>query len=121
MTGPRLEIRYCTDCRWLLRASWLAQEILTTFPTELGEVALVPGHGGVFEVRLEGKLVFSRAERRRFPEPKEIKQVVRDLVDPARDLGHSDRSREEPRRELEAPHDGDRSLEQEPALGHGDE
>jgi selenoprotein W-related protein len=40
--GPRVEIEYCTQCRWLLRAAWLAQELLTTFEHELGEVALVP-------------------------------------------------------------------------------
>jgi len=38
---PRLEITYCTQCRWLLRAGWTAQELLTTFPADLGEVALV--------------------------------------------------------------------------------
>jgi selenoprotein W-related protein len=88
---PRLEIRYCTQCRWLLRAAWTAQELLTTFEAELGEVALVPGTGGVFEVRLDGDLVWSRQERGRFPELKELKQIVRDRVAPGRDLGHSDR------------------------------
>lgn len=43
---PRLEIEYCTQCRWLLRAAWVAQELLTTFEAELGEIALVPGTGG---------------------------------------------------------------------------
>ena len=43
MRSPRVEIEYCTKCRWLLRAGWTAQELLTTFPDELGEVALVPG------------------------------------------------------------------------------
>lgn len=87
---PRLEIHFCTQCRWLLRATWLAQEILTTFPTELGEVALIPGQGGIFEVWLDGELLFSRAEQARFPEAKEIKQRVRDRVAPERDLGHSE-------------------------------
>jgi selenoprotein W-related protein len=90
MASPRLEIVYCTRCRWLLRASWFAQELLTTFETELGEVALIPGTGGIFEVRLDGELLWSRAERSRFPEPKEIKQLVRDRVAPGRSLGHSD-------------------------------
>lgn len=90
LRAPRLEIEYCTQCRWLLRAGWLAQELLTTFPEELGEVALIPGRGGVFEVRLDGQPLFSRAEARRFPEPKEIKQRVRDAIAPGRSLGHSD-------------------------------
>lgn len=89
--SPRVEITYCTQCRWLLRAGWMAQELLTTFDTELGEVALVPGTGGIFEVRVDGRLVWSRKEHGRFPESKELKQLVRDCVAPGRDLGHSDR------------------------------
>jgi selenoprotein W-related protein len=89
--APRLELVYCRQCRWLLRASWIAQELLTTFDAELGEVALIPGEGGIFEVRLDGELLFSRAQQGRFPETKELKQLVRDRVAPGRDLGHSDR------------------------------
>ncbi|MGL5495811.1 MAG: Rdx family protein, partial [Aeromonas sobria] len=31
ISKPRIEIRYCTLCRWMLRAAWLAQELLSTF------------------------------------------------------------------------------------------
>jgi len=88
---PRVEIRYCTQCRWILRAGWLAQELLSTFDTDLGEVALVPGTGGIFEVRVDDELIWSRKEQGRFPEAKELKQRVRDRVAPDKDLGHSDR------------------------------
>src|SRR6188472_3838841 len=88
---PRVEIKYCTQCRWLLRAAWMAQELLTTFAEELGAVALVPGTGGVFEIRVNGELVWSRAERQSFPEIKELKQIIRDRIAPTKDLGHSDR------------------------------
>ena len=88
---PRVEIRYCTQCRWILRAGWLAQELLSTFDTDLGEVALVPGTGGIFEVRVDGELIWSRKEQGRFPEAKELKQRVRDRVAPDKDLGHSER------------------------------
>lgn len=88
---PRVSILYCRQCRWLLRAAWLSQELLTTFSEELGEVALQPGTGGVLEVRLDGELIFSRKDEGRFPEAKEIKQLVRDRIAPERDLGHSDR------------------------------
>ena len=90
-SGPRVEIEYCTECRWLLRAAWMAQELLTTFESELGEVALRPGSGGVFEVRVGGETVWSRTEQGRFPDIKELKQRVRDRVAPDRSLGHSDR------------------------------
>jgi len=91
MPSPRLEIEYCTQCRWLLRAAWMAQELLTTFQDTLGEVALIPGTGGIFEIRLDGNLIWSRAGEGRFPEIKELKRTVRDRIVPDRDLGHSER------------------------------
>ena len=69
----------------------MAQELLTTFPEELGEVALVPATGGVFDIRLNGELIWSRAQSLSFPDLKELKQLVRDRIAPTRDLGHSDR------------------------------
>jgi selenoprotein W-related protein len=69
----------------------MAQELLTTFAEELGSVTLIPDDtGGVFEVRLDGKLLWSRKEHGRFPDIKELKQIVRDEVAPERGLGHSD-------------------------------
>jgi selenoprotein W-related protein len=91
VTAHRVEIHYCTQCRWLLRAAWMAQELLTTFEGEIAELALKPGTGGVFEVRVNDALVWSRAVEGRFPEMKELKQLVRDHVAPGKDLGHSDK------------------------------
>lgn len=88
---PRVEIVYCRQCRWLMRAAWMAQELLATFEDDLGEVALIPGTGGIFEVRLGDRAVWSRATEGGFPEIKVLKQRVRDVVAPAKDLGHSDR------------------------------
>ena len=87
----RVEIRYCTQCRWLLRAAWMGQELLTTFEGELGELALVPGTGGVFEVRVDDELIYSRKAQGRFPESSELKQLVRDRIAPEKALGHSER------------------------------
>lgn len=89
--APRVEILYCRQCRWLLRASWMAQELLTTFSEEIGELALLPGTGGIFEVRVEGELIWSRKDEGRFPEMKELKQRLRDRIAPQMGLGHSDR------------------------------
>ena len=83
-------ITYCTQCRWLLRAAWLAQELLTTFEAELSGVTLAPGSGGVFEVRVGDEVVWSRKEAGRFPEAAELKRLVRDRVAPGKPLGHSD-------------------------------
>lgn len=88
----RVEIEYCTQCRWLLRAAWMAQELLTTFDRdEIAALTLLPGTGGVFEVRADGVTVWSRKAEGRFPEITELKQRVRDQVSPGRDLGHADR------------------------------
>ena len=89
-TGSRIEIKYCRQCGWLLRATWMAQELLSTFPEELTEVALSPGVGGVFEIRVEGELVWSRKDKGRFPDIKELKLIVRDIAAPDKDLGHSE-------------------------------
>ena len=72
---PRIAIRYCTQCRWLLRAAWLAQELLSTFGTELGEVALAPGTGGVFEITCNGETIWERKADGGFPDAKGLKRA----------------------------------------------
>lgn len=88
---PTVEIEYCPGCRWLLRAAWTAQELLTTFEADLGAVTLRPSEvSGTFRVVLDGDVIWDRKEDGRFPEVKELKQRIRDQIDPERDLGHSD-------------------------------
>jgi selenoprotein W-related protein len=94
---PRIEIEYCRQCRWGLRAAWMAQELLQTFEEELGGVTLVPGTGGVFVVRSGDSIVWSRKEEGRFPEITELKKRVRDLVAPDRNLGHVEAIKKENR------------------------
>lgn len=88
--SPRVSILYCTQCNWLLRSSWLAQELLSTFAEELGEVALQPGTGGIFIVQCMDVIIWDRKVEGRFPEAKELKQRVRDLIAPEKQLGHSE-------------------------------
>ncbi|MBY8960189.1 SelT/SelW/SelH family protein [Pseudomonas sp. MIS38] len=85
-------ITYCTQCQWLLRAAWLAQELLSTFGDDLGKVSLVPGTGGVFHISCDDVQIWERKADGGFPEAKALKQRVRDQIDPARDLGHNDRT-----------------------------
>jgi selenoprotein W-related protein len=88
---PSVSIEYCTKCGWLLRAAWMAQELLHTFEDDLAAVSLKPGEtGGVFKITLNDTLVFDRKTEGHFPDAKEIKQKVRDLIDPDRNLGHID-------------------------------
>jgi len=70
----------------------MAQELLTTFSEEITELALQPGTGGVFEVSVNGRQVWSREQEGRFPDIKELKRLIRDQVAPNKDLGHSEKS-----------------------------
>jgi selenoprotein W-related protein len=93
---PRITITYCRQCNWLLRSAWMAQELLSTFSEELGAVTLVPSTGGIFQIELESVLVWDRKRDGGFPDVKTLKQIVRDRVDPDRDLGHIDRAAPKP-------------------------
>ncbi|WDE14580.1 SelT/SelW/SelH family protein [Thalassomonas haliotis] len=90
----KVEIKYCSQCRWLMRSSWMAQEILTTFDQEVTELSLQPGTGGIFEVIANGKVIWSRKAAGRFPEITELKQLVQDVIAPDKSLGHADRKKE---------------------------
>ncbi len=86
---PRIEIHFCPACRWWLRAGWMAQEIFATYGEAVGEVALIPAEAGHFSIRVGETLVWEPKRDGGFPEPKELKQRLLPLVEPAKDLGHS--------------------------------
>ena len=85
-----VRITYCTGCKWMLRSAWMAQELLSTFEEELNELTLIPGTGGIFEIHVKGKRIWSRKEQQGFPDIRELKQLVRNEVSPDRSLGHTD-------------------------------
>lgn len=116
---PRVAITYCTQCRWMLRAAYFSQELLSTFGTTIGEIALIPATGGIFTIQLtyapesvsqsddpsrsgldagtgdkdvevKSTLIWDRKAEGSFPETKVLKQRIRDHIQPERDLGHSD-------------------------------
>ncbi|OTB20581.1 hypothetical protein K445DRAFT_313051 [Daldinia sp. EC12] len=107
---PRITIRFCTQCKWMLRAAYFAQELLSTFSTSLGEVALQPSTGGTFVVEIffqppvtsttnssdpspavQNRVLWNRKTDGGFPETKELKRRVRDVIEPGRNLGHVDK------------------------------
>lgn len=96
MTAPEtcpdhhLVIHYCRQCNWMLRASWMAQELLHTFDDSLAQVSLTPGTGGVFIITLNGEVLWDRREDGGFPQAAELKRRVRDRIAPDRALGHVD-------------------------------
>jgi len=97
----------------MLRAAYFAQELLSTFNTALGEVALQPATGGTFvveifyttaeptpndgndgnDVQVQHHVLWDRKAEGGFPETKELKRRVRDIIEPGRDLGHVDRKK----------------------------
>ncbi|PGH18618.1 hypothetical protein AJ79_00397 [Helicocarpus griseus UAMH5409] len=101
---PRITIKFCTQCKWMLRAAYFAQELLSTFSTSLGEVSLIPATGGVFtvtilhngssnsSVEIAETVLWDRKTEGGFPETKQLKSLVRNIIDPTRDLGHVDRA-----------------------------
>jgi len=88
LTAPRVEITYCTRCKFLLRAAWLAQELLSTFEAELGELALRPGSGGIFEIALDGEVVATNRDGGEMPDAADVKRLLRDRIAPGRRIGH---------------------------------
>ena len=91
MEKPMIEIEYCIKCKWLTRASWLSQELLSTFANEIGGIALIPSNvAGIFEIRSGSKIIWERGGKKGMPEIKQLKQKVRDIIVPDKDLGHID-------------------------------
>ncbi|KAI0383090.1 Rdx family-domain-containing protein [Hypomontagnella monticulosa] len=140
---PRVTIQFCTQCKWMLRAAYFAQELLSTFSTSLGEVALQPSTGGTFVVTIfflpplpppppypaddaastptatvQQRVLWDRKRDGGFPETKELKRRVRDAIEPGRNLGHVDRdygSGSGPKESAAAPAEARRQAEN--ALG----
>jgi selenoprotein W-related protein len=55
----------------------LLEKILNTYKTKVKSFELIPATGGVFEVEVDGKLVFSKKKEGRFPEYKEIEPALK--------------------------------------------
>ena len=86
-----ITINFCTKCGWLMRAAWMAQEIINTYVSDIQSVNLVPGEDGKFEIFCNKQVIFLRHQEGKFIEIKEIKKRIRDFIDPERSLGHIDR------------------------------
>ncbi|KAJ7053980.1 Rdx family-domain-containing protein [Mycena amicta] len=105
-------IEFCDRCRWLHRASWVQTELLLTFPPPIIEAItlfpigpLIPRNSeetaGRFRVWVKQKggatalespqLVWDRKTESGFPELKVLKQRIRDILQPGKSLGHSDK------------------------------
>ncbi len=86
-----ITVTYCSQCNWMLRASWMAQELLHTFSTDIASVTLVPGTGGIFTITVGEALIWDRKRDEGFPDAAELKRRVRDVCFPEKPLGHVDK------------------------------
>jgi selenoprotein W-related protein len=86
----KIEIQFCMQCAWLPRASWMMQEILTTFQGEVISVTLTPKSGGIFEIFLDKEKIYSRSDFGGFLDIKDVKKLIRDKISPGKNLGHTD-------------------------------
>ncbi len=82
-TKLSVEIVYCTRCNFLPRATWVAQELLHTYADFISGLTLVPAHGGVFEVRVNGEVLASTKTEGGFPEIRTLKERLNSLLDEA--------------------------------------
>ena len=89
---PAVSITFCTQCNWLLRAGWMAQELLSSFGEDLGSVTLVPGSGGIYRIEVDGHVLWDRKTEGGFPDARQVKTRLRDICWPDRGLGHLDRN-----------------------------
>ena len=88
---PVIKIEYCPKCGWMLRAAYMAQELLTTFSDDIEGVMLQQSEvSGRYTVFINEEEIYDRGRMGGFPEIKELKQLVRDVVAPQKSLGHSD-------------------------------
>jgi selenoprotein W-related protein len=79
---PEVLIRYCLPCRYQAKAIQDADAILKEFGEELTALRLVPGDHGVYDVELDGDLVFSLDHAERFPETSDLIQTIRSRIKP---------------------------------------
>ena len=90
-TLPAVSITYCSQCNWMLRASWMAQELPHTFSTDLSSVTLIPGTGGIYQITVNQQVIWDRKTDGGFPDAAQIKRRLRAVCFPERDLGHIDK------------------------------
>ena len=68
-----ISIEYCTSWGYLNQALSLRESIQKKFGTK---AELIKGIGGVFEIKLNDILLFSKKELNRFPEENEVESLI---------------------------------------------
>ena len=72
----KIKIEYCTGWGYLARAVALTRNILTEHSNKITELILEPSHDGVLEISVNDELIFSKKQLDRYPEKREIENIV---------------------------------------------
>ena len=72
----KVSIEYCSMWNYLPRASSLEVELNNKFDDI--NIELISGGGGVFEVTLDNNLIFSKKALERFPDDREVENLIRE-------------------------------------------
>ena len=70
----KVTIKYCASWDYLPDASKVEEEITSKFNDIT--VKLIAGRGGIFDIKLDDKLIFSKKDIRRFPFMDEITKII---------------------------------------------
>lgn len=72
----RITITYCAECAYADQAVGLTGKLLARYEDDIEELRIVPGHEGIFDVEIDGKMVFTRGSSGRFPDAEEIAKAI---------------------------------------------
>jgi len=70
----KVSIKYCQQWNYLPRASSMGDELKKNLGVD---IELVAGSNGIFDVTVDGKLIFSKFEQGRFPQTDEIISLIK--------------------------------------------
>jgi len=59
-----------------------ANDLLSNYQHVITDLSLIPAKGGVFEVEVDGELIFSKKELGRHAHPNEVLEVFTELMGP---------------------------------------
>lgn len=81
---PEVTITFCVPCRYQFKAIQDADAILKEHGERLTALRLVPGDKGVYDVALDGEVLFSLDHAEHFPETPDLVQMIGARLPPAR-------------------------------------
>ena len=78
----QVSIEYCVPCDYSAHAFQVTEELLGNYQHVIDRLELITGSNGVFEVLVDGELLFSKKALNRHPEPGEVLRLFKELVGP---------------------------------------